>query len=48
MYETTEEFVLDVETLEVGEDAEYGSFTTGHGVHELASSGEFSGTSYMV
>ncbi|GLW12665.1 hypothetical protein Misp01_77930 [Microtetraspora sp. NBRC 13810] len=38
---------LDVETLEVSGEVAYGSLTAGHGVHELASSGEY-GWSHMV
>ncbi|WP_157429783.1 hypothetical protein [Actinomadura oligospora] len=48
MYETTEELALDVETLELGEDADYGDLTTGHGVHELAASKYNGYASYMV
>ncbi|MFC4913892.1 hypothetical protein [Actinomadura gamaensis] len=47
MQHIDEELALDVETLETGEDADYGSFTTGHGVHELASS-YYTYGSYMV
>ncbi|MFC4912908.1 hypothetical protein [Actinomadura gamaensis] len=47
MKDINEELALDVETLEIGEDVDYGSFTTGHGVHELASS-DYRTASYMV